>query len=392
MTNISSFYLAVDGATKIMQDAVNVNQDAIASWDDKWLNIFDSQLFNIIIYMSTFAGVVAITAWMVEELRDFDTGDFLFKRSFYVNLFWAIFVMAMLVPGGNRLEALVQGIHSFGQQFNQQALEFQLNDIALEDAIRATVSRGTLQADISAQAAQCEGLVGERQFACLGNAHQQVKQMIQAYQAEYLVDVPEGLKAVETGLGAKLAPENGADILNGEGENLSRIRNAAIAGQEDGLPGVGDGGFRGALLGALGSTVQALTQGILLAMQWAFVNLLELAMLLTALVSPFALALSFLPGKGRPIIAWIIAYTSMVMVQFYYNIMIGIMANVVLNSNAYDINGFLIIMAIFGPVLAMKLAQGGGMAVFDVITSGTIGLALASAGIAAKSAPTGTRR
>lgn len=392
MTNIASLYLAVDGATKIMQDAVNVNQDAIASWDDKWLNIFDSQLFNIIIYMSTFIGVVAITVWMVEELKDFDTGDFLFKRSFYVNLFWAIFVMAMLVPGGDRLEALVQGIHSFGQQFNQQALEFQLNDIALEDAIRATVSRGTLQADISAQAAQCEGLVGERQFACLSNAHQQVKQMIEAYQSEYLVDVPQGLKAVETGLWAKLAPENGADILNGEAGNLSRIRNAAITGQEDGLPGGGDGGFRGALLGALGSTVQALTQGILLAMQWAFVNLLELAMLLTALVSPFALALSFLPGKGRPIIAWIIAYTSMVMVQFYYNIMIGIMANVVLNSNAYDINGFLIIMAIFGPVLAMKLAQGGGMAVFDAITSGTVGLALASAGIAAKSAPTGARR
>ena len=392
MIDTSSLYLAVDGATKIMQDAVNVNQDAIASWDDKWLNIFDSQLFNIIIYMSTFVGVVAITVWMVEELRDFDTGDFLFKRSFYVNLFWAIFVMAMLVPGGDRLEALVQGIHSFGQQFNQQALEFQLNDIALEDAIRATVSRGTLQADISAQASQCEGLVGERQFACLGNAHQQVKQMIEAYQSEYLVDVPQGLKAVETGLGAQLAPENGADILNGEAGNLSRIRNAAIAGQADGLQGVANGGFRGALLGALGSTVQALTQGILLAMQWAFVNLLELAMLLTALVSPFALALSFLPGKGRPIIAWIIAYTSMVMVQFYYNIMIGIMANVVLNSNAYDINGFLIIMAIFGPVLAMKLAQGGGMAVFDVITSGTIGLALASAGIAAKSAPTGARR
>ncbi|PZO22626.1 MAG: hypothetical protein DCF25_02360 [Leptolyngbya foveolarum] len=392
MTNLPALYLAVDGATKIMQDAVNVNQDAIASWDDKWLNLFDSQLFNIIIYMSTFAGVVAITVWMVEELRDFDTGDLLFRRSFYVNLFWAIFVMAMLVPNGNRLAALVQGLHSFGQQFNQQALEFQLNDIALEDAIRATVARGTLQADISAQAAQCEGLVGERQFACLSNAHQQVKQMIEAYQAEYLVDVPQGLKAVETGLGAKLAPENGADILNGEGENLSRIRNAAISGQADGLPGVGDGGFRGALLGALGSTVQALTQGILLAMQWAFVNLLELAMLLTALVSPFALALSFLPGKGRPIIAWVIAYTSMVMVQFYYNIMIGIMANVVLNSNAYDINGFLIIMAIFGPVLAMKLAQGGGMAVFDVITSGTVGLALASAGIAAKSAPTGARR
>ncbi|MFK8185201.1 MAG: hypothetical protein AB8B99_17655 [Phormidesmis sp.] len=378
-------YLAVDGATRIMKDAVRVNQDAIASWNDKWENIFDSRLFEIIVYMSIFAGVVAITVWMVEELKDFDGGDFLFKRSFYTNLFWSFFVMAMLVPNGDRLEALVQGIHSFGQQFNQQALEFQLNDIALEDAIRATVGRGTLQADIQAQSNQCVGLIGDRQFACLGNAHQQVSEMITAYEEEYLVGLPQPFYDLEQSLGENLAPANAADIIDGERGTLARINAGALEGQRDDLPGIGGGAFRGALLGALGGAVQSITQTILLAMQWAFVNLLELAMLLTAMVSPFALTLSFLPGKGRPIIAWIVGYLSMVMVQFYYNIMIGIMANVVLNSNAYDINGFLIVMAIFGPLLAMKLAQGGGIAVFDVLTSGTVGLALSSAGVVGKS-------
>lgn len=392
MIDPHGFLLAVDGATKMMQDAVKMNQDVIGSWDEKWENIFKTELFQIIVNMSVFAGVVAIVVWMVEELKDFDGGEFLFKRSFYTNLFWAIFVMAMLLPDGSRLEDLVKGLHSFGQEFNQQALEFQLNDIALEDAIRATVGRGTLKADVSAQQAQCEGLVGERQFACLSNAHQQVKELITAYEEEWLVGVPQPFYDVEESLGANLAPENGADILNGEGGNLSRIRNAAIEGEENGLRGAGNGGFRGMLLGALGGAIQGLTQGLLLAMQWAFVNLLELAMLLTAMVSPFALALSFLPGKGRPLIAWVLAYISMVMVQFYYNIMIGIMANVVLNSNAYDINGFLIVMAIFGPVLAMKLAQGGGTTIFDVLTSGTVGLALASAGIASRSAPTGARK
>ena len=380
-------YLAVDGATRMMETAVKVNQDAIQSWDDKWNTIFDTQLFAIIVYMSIFAGVVAICVWMVEELKDFDGDQYLFKRSFYTNLFWSLFIMAMLVPNGDRLEALVQGIHSFGQQFNQQALEFQLNDIALEDAIRATVGRGTLQTDIQAQSNQCSGLIGERQFACLGNAHQQVKQMIAAYENEYLVGLPRPFYDLEKSLGENIAPENAADIIDGQRGNLSRIRDGAIQGQEDGLPGISEGGFRGALLGAIGGSIQALAQALLLAAQWAFVNLLELAMLLSAMVSPFALALSFLPGRGRPIIAWVIGYTSMVMVQFYYNIMIGIMANVVLNSNAYDINGFLIVMAILGPVLAMKLAQGGGMAVFDVLTTGSVGLALSAAAPTLKSSP-----
>ena len=148
---------------------------------------FDTQLFAIIVYMSIFAGIAAICVWVTKEIEGLDNGQPLFTKSFYTNLAWSLFIMAMLVPGGNRLEALVQGIHSFGQQFNQQALEFQLNDIALEDSIRATVGRGTLQTDIQAQANQCTGLIGERQFACLGNAHQQVKQMITAYQDEYLV-------------------------------------------------------------------------------------------------------------------------------------------------------------------------------------------------------------
>ena len=388
MINSALLYpLAVDGATRMMETAVKVNQDAIKSWDDKWNNIFDSQLFGFIIQMSIFAGIVAICVWMVEELKDFDGDQFLFKRSFYSNLFWSLFIMAMLVPGGDRLETLVQGIHSFGQHFNQKALEFQLNDIALEDAVRATIGRGTLHTDMQAQANQCTGLIGERQFACLGNAHQQVKEMITAYEDEYLVGLPQPFYDFEKTLGENIAPENAADIVDGQRGTLSRVRDGLIEGQRDNLPGIGGGGFRGALLGALGGTIQAFTQAILFAAQWAFVNLLELAMLLTAMVSPFALVLSFLPGKGRPIIAWVVAYTSMVMIQFYYNIMIGIMANVVLNSNAYDINGFLLVMAILGPVLAMKLAQGGGMAVFDVLTSGSVGLALSTASPMFKSSP-----
>ena len=387
INNVFFPYLAVDGATRIMETAVKVNQDAIESWDDKWNNIFDSQLFAIIVYMSIFAGIVGICVWMTEELKDFDGDRYLFKRSFYTNLIWSLFIMAMLVPNGDRLETLVQGIHSFGQQFNQQALEFQLNGIALEDSIRATVGRGTLQTDIQAQANQCTGLIGERQFACLGNAHQRVKEMITAYEQEYLVGLPQPFYNFEQSLGENIAPANAADIVDGQRGTLARINDGFTQGQADSLPGIGGGGFRGALLGALGGTIQALTQSLLFAAQWAFVNLLELAMLLTAMLSPFALTLSFLPGKGRPIIAWVVAYTSMVMVQFYYNIMIGIMANVVLNSNAYDINGFLLVMAIFGPWLAMKLAQGGGMAIFDTLTSGSVGLALAATGPMFKSSP-----
>lgn len=389
-----NLYLAVAGASQLLERSVDVNQNVIASWNQRWETIFDSVLFDVIITMSTFAAMAAVCIWMVNELKDFDGGDYLFKRSFYTNLMWALFVMAMLVPGGDRLEILVQGLHSFGQQFNQEALEFQLDGIAMEDAIRATVGRGTLESDISAQMAQCQGLIGERQLACLGDAREQVQEMIDAYEEEWVIDLPGGFRRLENYLTNVIYGTDGPDIVGGDGNRPIDAAREVYA-NEGGLPGAWEGeegrlrgGFPGAIsgffLGTLATIVQAFVQGILLDIQFAFVNLLELSMLLTAMVSPFALALSFIPGTGRPIVAWVIAYISMVMVQFYYNITTGIVAVVILNSNAHDINGFLLILAIFGPVIAIKLAQGGGIAVFDTLTSGTIGLALASLGIGSR--------
>jgi hypothetical protein len=390
-----SLYLAVDGAGRMVERAVNANQDAIKSWNERWDTLFDSALFDIFLSMSVFAGVVAVCVWMVDELQDFDGGDVLFKKTFYKNLVWAFFVLSLMVPGGDRLEALVQGIHTFGQNFNQQALQYQLDDVALEDAIRGAVGRGTLSADISAQMAQCEGLIGERQFACLSSAHKQIQEMIDAYEDEWLLELPVGFRGFAEGLNDFLISA-GNTASDYTGDVIGRPIDAAVQGAKD-WEGIGSGTILGGALGAasgyftgtMSSLVQGAVQSILLAIQWGFVNLLELSMLLTALVSPLALALSFLPGKGRPIIAWVIAYLSMVTVQLYYNLMIGFMGVVVVNSNAYDINGYLIVLAIFAPYIAFKLAKGGGIAVFEVLTAGTLGLALAAAQVGAKAITSG---
>jgi hypothetical protein len=391
---INSFsYLAVDGATNLLRDAMSVNRDAISSWNERWNTIFDSAspgnvgIFKIISQMSIYAGVVAIVIWMVNELKDFDGDGQLFKRSFYTNLMWAMFVMALLVPNGDRLGDLVQGLHKFGQVFNQQALSYQMDSVALEDAIRASVARGTLTNGISAQVSQCEAYVGQEQFNCLRNANGQVKQMIDGYEEEWLLELPDTYVDVEQNLDYILeGKDTNGELVSNFGIEVEDVDDSNL-GDERTAEGAKEGGDRavgrlsGAFLGSLGSVFQGFTHGILLAVQWAFVNSLEMAMLLTGMVAPFALALSFIPGTGRPIVAWALAYVSMIMVQFYYNVFTGIMGVVIVNSNAHDMNGYLIVLALFGPVLAIKLAQGGGMAVFDTITSGSIGLALASIGL-----------
>ncbi|MBE9062244.1 hypothetical protein [cf. Phormidesmis sp. LEGE 11477] len=403
----NSFYLAVDGATELVQDAMGVNKDAIASWNERWETIFDSGLFSIIVQMSIYPAVIAIVIWMTGEIKDFDKGE-VFKRSFYPNLMWAMCVIVLLNNNGAFLADGVQGLHRFGQVFNQQALSYQLNDVALEDAIRASVGRGDLTAAIQAQLGQCKAYVGQEQYNCLINARQQIGQRIDTYENEWLLDLPDAYASTKEQLDYLLVP-GGGDAINAiddfafddafddpvmienpgsrSGERVGEAAQEGfdIAAEEGkGIVGRAVGAVSGAFLGALGSIIQGFTHGFLLAVQWGFVNSLEMAMLLTGLVAPFAIALSFIPGTGRPIIAWLLAYASMVMVQFYYNIFIGIIGVVIVNSNAHDMNGYLLVLAVFAPVLAIKLAQGGGVAVFEAISSGSVGSVIASVTGAAK--------
>ena len=383
-----SYYLAVDGATQLMKDAMGVNRDAIASWNERWETIFESGLFYIIVDMSVYASVTAVVIWMVQELKDFDKDAYLFRPTFYRNVLWSICVMVLLVGNGERLGDMVQGLHKFGQVFNQKALSYQLDNVALEDAIRASVGRGTLRADIQAQLGQCQAYVGQDQYDCLVNARQQIGQMTDGYEEDWLLELPDAYRDIDEELEYLLVPDGFS-----ASDEAGQLRDAAIGDanrSEDAISeategrttmaGRAVGAISGAFLGALGSIIQGFTHGILLAVQWAFVNSLEMAMLLTALVAPFAVALSFIPGTGRPIIAWLLTFVSMVMVQFYYNIFTGIIGVVIVKSDALDMNGYLLVLAIFGPVLAVKLAQGGGIAVFESIVSGSISMAMASMG------------
>ena len=388
-----SFYIAVDGATELMRDAMGVNRDAIASWNERWETIFQSGLFLIIVQMSIYVSLTAVVVWMINELKDFDQDAYLFRPTFYRNTLWAICVIVLLTGNGQRLAGIVQGLHKFGQVFNQQALSYQLDNVALEDAIRASVGRGTLTADIQAQLGQCQAYVGQDQFNCLVNARQQIGQMIEGYEEDWLLELPDAYRDVNENLEYLLVPKGtikdsaasavgefsidaGRKIGGRAGEAAGEGVRGEITG--DGIVGRAVGGVSGLFLGALGSVIQGFTHGILLAIQWAFVNSLEMAMLLTALVAPFAVAASFIPGTGRPIIAWALAFTSMIMVQFYYNLFTGIIGVVIVNSNAHDMNGYLLVLSIFGPVLAIRLAQGGGMAVFEAISSGAVGMMMAS--------------
>ena len=68
----------------------------------------------------------------------------------------------------------------------------------------------------------------------------------------------------------------------------------------------------------------ALAEHILKGWQWAFANILELAMLLTGLMGPIAVAGSAVPLQGRPLWAWLTGFFSLGMAKFSYSVIVGL--------------------------------------------------------------------
>jgi ABC-type transport system involved in multi-copper enzyme maturation permease subunit len=101
----------------------------------------------------------------------------------------------------------------------------------------------------------------------------------------------------------------------------------------------------------------------------AFQNLIQIAFLLHAALAPLAMGLSLTTIGGRPIVAWVTGFVSLVGIQLCYAIITGLAAVAIVNSNGqyFSDAAFLFILAFFGPWLAYAMASGGGKAVYDAV-------------------------
>ncbi|GGA45947.1 MULTISPECIES: hypothetical protein [unclassified Okeania] len=132
------------------------------------------------------------------------------------------------------------------------------------------------------------------------------------------------------------------------------------------------------LTNGLRSALITLLMMFLYAIQWAFINCMEAALLMTALLFPPALGISILPVAGKTVFAWASAMVGMFATMLSYNIIVGLTAIVVKKAQVaagQDMGGtsfrdiaFAAFIAVASPVLAIYLGQMGGVALFQAIS------------------------
>jgi hypothetical protein len=341
----------VTGGKAIIEDSIQQVGDVQKAWDKRWIDIFDGTngLYQGI---NKFAAVIVVGAFLffaVAWIKDaIDRGIF----PALPNVLWVLVVFVLLFNNGAMLGSLTLGIRNIINDQTRTVLEVQIGEVSMLEALNDVIVSQQAKTLIQQQYAECEAKEGQAQIDCFIEAGKRAEQVIdQEYKAKgwFTAGVErlrERVRAISQRVTQEAQKGNVLDKL-GFVTNLVRENLLATAGQ-------------------------ATAQQILKGLQWAFANLIELAMLLTGLMGPLAVAGSILPLGSRPIWAWLIGFFSLGLAKFSYNVIVGLAATVVVAAQAQSSSevGFLLLISVLSPILALAIASGGGMAVFRGASGG----------------------
>lgn len=338
----------------IVNGSIDLAKKTSVSWDQSWETLFDTQQSGL--WYGLVKLGIALAAISILYLT-MTSGKEIIDRQSWSELAamfaWPLVIMLFLGQTGNLLAKTVLMSRAFGTHIVTGVLEVQLGEIQFKKAIGDVAITGTYRTQIEDLYRECQPKVGEELINCWKSKQPVAEQIVK--NAEQTAGGPlKGLQdfaksLVDIGLGLGQGPVGGP-VGGGVGTGVQLLLDPGSV-------------FR--------STAIPIIRFVLYALQWAFVNMLEAALLMTALFSPVAMGLSLLPLQGRPIWAWLSGFLALFGLQLGYNIVVGLSAAILVKSGAElasDV-AFLMFLSIFAPILSTLIAAGGGIALYNGIAS-----------------------
>lgn len=307
----------------LLQQAIQLSQNTADSWDLLWSDLISSNN-DLWKALCTFAVVLAALSLIFVALKIAaeNAKGHTFFSEFSESMVWSLVVFFFLTGNGFILSNTVLLLRDVANNQITNILELQLASLTMRQALQTVALSSSGQDRIEAILAQCQGQSSLDFADCIQEQQPYIDQVIE-------------------------------DVESQNGGALQGLRSWTS----------------NLLLGMstfVYSTPYSLIKSIFYAMQWAFVNILEASLIMTATLAPVAVGISLLPIGSRALWAWGIGFMSLFTVQLGYNIIVGIGAVVAVNTDVFIANelGFLIFISIFSPGLAILLGAGGGLALF----------------------------
>ena len=343
---LSYLTFAVAGASTLVNSGHNVAQNIAAGWDERWADVITpaSGLYAALAHVGVIFAVGSLILWGFKIVQDYVAHG---SSAFLHELIWPVIVIVFLGANGQNLSQVTLGIRGLINETNQQVLSYTSATVSLQEAYEKAAGNATLRSQVGLLLKQCQALTGTKQIECLEDALQSAQSLVDA-----------------------------AGLNSSWWDNLrDQVTEAqSNAGSEVGL-------FFAPFNALIGAANQTWIRFLMLGLQAAFQNTLEVSLLMTALLGPMALGASLLPVGAKPIFAWVTAMASVGIAKLSFNIVVGLAATIIANAEAGDHLWFLVYVGLMAPLLSMSLAAGGGMAVWQAVTNGAKGAVQGAASV-----------
>lgn len=322
------------------------------SWDEIWQIVYGGSspggqlLYVSMVNIGQFFAVGTMIVMVIMMIRNYQQskGEWSFE-----GLFWALVIGTVLANNGQLLADFTLGMRNVINTANQQVLTTTLAGINLNETYREANGLGGIEQQISALVQECATKNGDALAQCLESAQIKAEELI----AEY-------------------------EQINGGNAWLDKLKANLADIFADGIIG----GTVNLLFAGLLSTLFSYIAPILLLMQICYQHLLEVSLILTGMLGPIAVGSSLLPIGAKPVFAWITAFFSVGIAKLSFNLVVGLTSIVATGNDLGNPGWFPLFCAVFAPLLSAGLAAGGGLAVWQGITSGVASISSAMVKVA----------
>jgi hypothetical protein len=348
-----TWYLALGQGVDIIRNNADIALDVSLGWEKFWEATYEKTngLWLVAIYLSSVVVSFTFLGFTVAFLQSLWTNKYTLAFRHYL---WVIIVMWLLADSGAMLANLALGMRNFAIDQTQKIYEIQVAGVAVEEALKDVLITGDIKQQIGAEFRKCEVKTGEAQIQCVVDAGKFAEDKISEAENQWgplagLKRLWERMEDTSNNLANKLKGKSPAEVR--------RI--------------LADPNYDQAILG---SVTTATVHLILKLFQWGFSNLFELALVMTGLYGPIAVALSTLPLPSRFIWFWLQSFLSVAVAIWSYAVMVGIVAWVIAVSSTQTASdlAFLAFIGVFAPCLSWALARGGGTALWQSATSAVV--------------------
>jgi len=326
-----------EGAQGVLQNSLNISQGTFESWNRIWdLTVStESTLWQSLADLGAFLAAMSIVYLAIKEAN---ANSLTYRRLVTISQM-PLAVIFFLAGNAKFLVDIVRAIRAIALFWLRNILELSLADISISEALQKLQNTNVANGRAREIFSECLELTGTQLQDC-------IQDPVKVQQAQQIFNT--------------LNSGNAAPI---EGNILQRVVGGIV---------------EGAVNLAFDETI-GLIQIFLGLLQWAFLNGIEAALILTALFAPIALGFSMMPSAGPTIFKWFSGYIALFLAQLGYVIIIGFTALVLaLSENSSQSFGtlisdfgFLLFLALVAPIMAMAVSKGMGEGIFSALSRST---------------------